>query len=197
MNAVMARQTFLKERGFDPGPIDGIFGKKTEKANQTYRGSLRFDECFVYTPASYPGGNECKGVVWHHTDGAYPGSVEWTTRLAASGAYHCIVDRVTGNRTACVPDSSRAWHAGESHFNGREYCNGFMLGIAFSGDSYKDEISEFAYQSAFEWVKLRKDKYHWTTDWMTDHRTVAPGRKNDLNPKVYEYLMERLKDVLK
>ena len=36
--------------------------------------------------------------------------------------------------------------------------------------------------SALEWLEDRWTRHGWTPDWITDHRQVAPGRKNDLCP---------------
>lgn len=40
-------QTALKRKGFDPGPIDGIAGKRTLSALNAYRQSVRLSPAFV------------------------------------------------------------------------------------------------------------------------------------------------------
>jgi peptidoglycan hydrolase-like protein with peptidoglycan-binding domain len=40
-------QTRLKESGFDPGPIDGLAGKRTLAALNAYRESIRLDPVLV------------------------------------------------------------------------------------------------------------------------------------------------------
>ncbi|NJM91517.1 MAG: hypothetical protein HC861_01540 [Rhodospirillaceae bacterium] len=45
-------QTWLKDNGFDPGPIDGLAGKRTLAALNAYRQSIRLAPVLVVTPRS-------------------------------------------------------------------------------------------------------------------------------------------------
>ena len=87
-----------------------------------------------------------------------------------------------------MPDEHVAWHSGVSSFRGRTGCNAFMLGLSFAGDTYRAPLTEAQLASALEWLEPRWTRYGWTLDWMTDHRQVAPGRKDDLNPVEWERL---------
>ncbi len=75
-----------------------------------------------------------------------------------------------------------AWHAGVSSFRGRTGCNDFLLGLSFAGDTYAAPLTDAQLDSALEWLAPRWGRHGWTLEMMTDHRQVAPGRKNDLNP---------------
>ena len=37
---VLAYQKQMKAAGFDPGPLDGIFGKKTQAADTAYKAAM-------------------------------------------------------------------------------------------------------------------------------------------------------------
>jgi N-acetylmuramoyl-L-alanine amidase len=121
-----------------------------------------------------------RGIILHHTAGSYLGSVAWCLDPKSKVTYHCIVD-LNGDRTVLAKDTDRAWHAGISSFNGIKDCNSFMLGIAVSGDTNKRRLSEFEIQSVAQWCANRMKKYNISLDWVTSHRVVSPGRKDDVS----------------
>ena len=45
---------------------------------------------------------------------------------------HCVIDR-QGALTQYVPFNKRAWHAGESSYQGKSNCNDFSVGIELEG----------------------------------------------------------------
>ena len=63
---------------------------------------------------------------------------------------HLFIDRL-GRVTQFVPFNSRAWHAGESAYRGREMCNHFSIGIELEGQD-NDEYSDIQY------VKTEEEK---------------------------------------
>ena len=91
---------------------------------------------------------------------------------------HLLIDRL-GNVTQYVPFDMRAWHAGESSFNGRHCCNDYSIGIELEGcddEIYCDaqyvalaKITELVCQ---RWQKIKKDR-------IVGHSDIAPGRKTD------------------
>ena len=137
-----------------------------------------------------------KGVVFHHSAGSFEGSLSWIKQKQSRVSYHVLV-HPDGTRHNVVPLNRRAWHAGPSRFMGRSGCNGFMVGFAFSGDTYKRTLTDAEIESATEFVLLHCDEFGWTFPWMTDHRTVSPGRKNDLNPTEWLRLQSRLERAMK
>jgi AmpD protein len=128
-----------------------------------------------------------RGVVFHHSVISYEETIALMTRAESRVSYHCLI-APDGTRCTLVPDGATAWHAGVSHFQGQDHCNGFMLGVAFAGDTYQDPLTDAQIASALEWLEPRWQARGWTREWMTDHRQVAPGRKNDLNPVEWERL---------
>jgi len=137
-------------------------------------------------------------IVLHHTSGNYEGSIDWTSRIHDDkgkrlyASYHCIIAR-DGRRTITNLDDNRAYHAGSSSFKGKSSLNGWSLGVAFERDTNTEPLQDAAIESALEYILPRMRKWNITPDWVTDHRTVAPGRKNDLAPKEYDKFMNILR----
>jgi N-acetylmuramoyl-L-alanine amidase len=110
-------------------------------------------------------------------------------------SYHAIVAR-DGNRTVLADSDERTWHAGKSEWRGRKDLNSYAIGAAFEGDTNKRELGEEELASMAEYLVPIMKRYGLTLADVTDHRTVSPGRKDDLSPKalavVKDYLAKRL-----
>ncbi|HKJ10404.1 MAG TPA: 1,6-anhydro-N-acetylmuramyl-L-alanine amidase AmpD [Gammaproteobacteria bacterium] len=94
---------------------------------------------------------------------------------------HVLIRR-DGAVVQYVPFNRRAWHAGESCFQGRCACNDFSVGIELEGtdeqpytDAQYDRLAAVikALQAAFPRIKA---------DHVVGHSDVAPGRKSDPGP---------------
>ncbi len=131
--------------------------------------------------------HERLGVVFHHTECRFDEALALMGDAAYQRSYHVII-REDGLRSTLVPDEAIAWHAGASVHQGRSRCNDFLLGVAFAGNTYRAPLTADQIASALEWLTPRWRQYGWTLDSMTDHRTVAPGRKQDLNPAEWDRL---------
>lgn len=125
--------------------------------------------------------HERLGVLVHHSGLSFEETMARLLDPASRVSYHCLI-AADGARCTLVADEHIAWHAGASTFHGRPRCNDFLLGLAFAGDTYQAPLTEAQLASALEWLVPRWDRHGWTPDWVTDHRQVAPGRKDDLNP---------------
>lgn len=104
---------------------------------------------------------------------------------------HCLIAR-NGQVTQYVPFGMRAWHAGRSHFQGRENCNDFSIGIELEG---ADDVpyAQEQYEKLAEMIILLKTTYPEITDErVVGHDTVAPGRKTDPGPAFDWQLLKRL-----
>ncbi len=94
---------------------------------------------------------------------------------------HLLIDR-KGEVTQYVPFTKRAWHAGESCFDGREVCNDFAIGIELEGCD-EEAYCEIQYTTLAKvtdmicqrWNKITKDR-------IVGHSDIAPGRKTDPGP---------------
>jgi AmpD protein len=94
---------------------------------------------------------------------------------------HCFINRI-GELTQFVPFTQRAWHAGESIFQGRENCNDYSIGIELEGT---DDIpyTDIQYQILANLIKVLQSTYtHISSDRIVGHSTVSPGRKTDPGP---------------
>ncbi len=94
---------------------------------------------------------------------------------------HLLIDRL-GNVTQYVPLTKRAWHAGESIFNGRKECNDFAIGIELEGcddeaycDVQYETLAQLTDLICQRWQKITKDR-------IVGHSDIAPGRKTDPGP---------------
>lgn len=91
---------------------------------------------------------------------------------------HLYIKR-TGEVIQFVPFSQRAWHAGESFFDGKTRCNDFSIGIELEG---ADDIlyEERQYKQLGAIIQALRQAYPAiTSDRVVGHADIAPGRKTD------------------
>jgi AmpD protein len=94
---------------------------------------------------------------------------------------HILISR-EGEIVQYVPFHRRAWHAGESSFQGSECCNDFSIGIELEGCDDKD-FEEMQYQQLANLTREIMKRYPGiTTERITGHSDIAPGRKTDPGP---------------
>lgn len=94
---------------------------------------------------------------------------------------HCFIDR-DGAVTQFVPFNQRAWHAGQSTFDGRSRCNDFSVGIELEGTDDR-EFTEAQYvQLSRVTAALMRAYPKITRDRIAGHSDIAPGRKTDPGP---------------
>ncbi|QFU75005.1 1,6-anhydro-N-acetylmuramyl-L-alanine amidase AmpD [Halioglobus maricola] len=94
---------------------------------------------------------------------------------------HLLIRR-DGERVQFVSFDERAWHAGQSCFEGRDNCNDFSIGIELEGS---DDIpyTELQYRALEEVTLLLFAAYPGMTPGrVTGHSDIAPGRKTDPGP---------------
>ena len=190
---------------------DGVYGPQTARAILTKLKSSTesntegtseesdagFQEVFKASPNVSYSTIKPEGVILHHSYGSYDGSVSWILKDVSNVSYHCIID-TDGSRTVFAKDTQRAWHAGHSSFNGTKGCNGFMLGLAFSGDTETRELTKAEIDSAVEFLLPRFKRWGWPTDLstVTTHREVSPNRKVDVDIRAEAAIMKALKKAL-
>lgn len=94
---------------------------------------------------------------------------------------HLLIKR-NGELVQFVPFNKRAWHAGESCFEGREKCNDFSIGIELEGT---DELpyEEQQYEALSDVTRALMRAYPTLQqERIVGHSTIAPGRKTDPGP---------------
>jgi N-acetyl-anhydromuramoyl-L-alanine amidase len=96
-------------------------------------------------------------------------------------AAHLLIDR-DGRVTQFVPLYARAWHAGQSRFEGRDNCNDFSIGIELEGtDEVPYTDAQYRELAAVTAALLR----HFpgiVPDRIVGHSDIAPARKTDPGP---------------
>ena len=142
--------------------------------------------------------NKIKFVIIHYT--GMQSEIESIKRLKnpkSKVSCHYLINR-KGKIIQLVKDKNIAWHAGKSNFNGRTNCNGFLLGLSFSGNTNARELTDDEVSSAIEWLVPRFEKWGWPKDLstVTTHRDISPGRKDDIDSKAEAKLRSALTAAL-
>lgn len=149
----------------------------------TFPESLRPSPNFSHVPA-----HERLGVCFHHSVMDFDSTIAHMLRPESRVSYHLLI-APDGSRARLVADDHIAWHAGVSSFQGRANCNEFLLGVSFAGDTRATPLTPPQIASALDWLALRWIRHGWTAAVMTDHRQIAPGRKDDLAPAEWNRLI--------
>ncbi|MGB5708759.1 MAG: 1,6-anhydro-N-acetylmuramyl-L-alanine amidase AmpD [Arenicellales bacterium] len=94
---------------------------------------------------------------------------------------HFLIKR-EGQLLQFVPTTMRAWHAGESCFQGCEKVNDFSIGIELEGcDTVAFEEAQYARLAAVT-QSIREAYPAITLNRIVGHSDVSPGRKTDPGP---------------
>lgn len=91
---------------------------------------------------------------------------------------HVLIKR-DGSVIQFVPFNKRAWHAGESCYQGNECCNDYSIGIELEGTD-TDLFENSQYETLVELVKdLCRHYPSITAQRIAGHSDIASGRKTD------------------
>ena len=129
-------------------------------------------------PGEFGGGNVQKFFTNQLDSAAHPYFEEIKGMEVSS---HLLIER-SGKLTQFVPFNKRAWHAGESCYEGRKACNDFSVGIELEGTDdveYTDE--QYRVLNAVI-VSLQMAYSTLANGSITGHSDIAPGRKTDPGP---------------
>jgi AmpD protein len=104
---------------------------------------------------------------------------------------HLVVSR-DGSVTQYVKFGDRAWHAGQSRFEGREACNDFSIGVELEGaDSVDYESAQYLALAGIV-AALCRAYPGLSPERLVGHCDIAPGRKTDPGPSFDWPLVHRL-----
>ena len=78
-----------------------------------------------------------------------------------------------------VSCNQRAWHAGVSHWQGKDRCNDFSIGIELEGSDITP-FTDVQYTALITLTKCLCD--HYPIQDIAGHSDIAPGRKTDPGP---------------
>lgn len=91
---------------------------------------------------------------------------------------HLLIRR-DGEVVQYVPLQKRAWHAGESCFEGRQACNDFAIGIELEGTDEMAYTDAQYRQLAAVIASIQQVYPAITSERIVGHSDIAPGRKTD------------------
>lgn len=92
---------------------------------------------------------------------------------------HFLIDR-QGRLFQLVDCDRRAWHAGVSHWQGRERCNDYSIGIELEGDD-EHAFTDAQYAALTALLNRLQQRYPHLAH-LAGHCHIAPGRKTDPGP---------------
>lgn len=91
---------------------------------------------------------------------------------------HFLIRR-HGELLQFVSGDARAWHAGVSHFFGRDRCNDFSIGIELEGNAIRPfTTAQYRVLARLTHALVRR----WPLRYVAGHSDIAPGRKEDPGP---------------
>ena len=94
---------------------------------------------------------------------------------------HFLIER-DGRVTQFVSCLERAWHAGQSCFEGRDNCNDYSLGIELEGTD-EQPFTDLQYASLVTLTRTLQQAFPLISrSRITGHEHIAPGRKTDPGP---------------
>ncbi|SEM64691.1 N-acetylmuramoyl-L-alanine amidase [Pseudomonas sp. ok272] len=128
-------------------------------------------------------------VVVHYTSASLERSLALLTHGEVSSHY-LIGDDKNGTIYKLVDENYRAWHAGESEWQGRTWLNSSSIGIEIVNPGYRDmptgrvwyPYSEAQVQSLIVLIKDINKRYGISPRHVIGHSDIAPLRKLDPGP---------------
>ncbi len=134
--------------------------------------------CIALPPNEYGG----EGVEQLFTNQLNPNEHPYYHDIADLKVSAHVLIRRCGEFVQFVNFDQRAWHAGQSCFEGRESCNDFSIGIELEGTD-TDSYEVVQYEQLAMVSRLLLDYYPtMSLSRITGHETIAPGRKTDPGP---------------
>jgi len=94
---------------------------------------------------------------------------------------HLLIER-SGKLVQFVSFCDRAWHAGQSCFDGRDNCNDYSIGIELEGTD-EEPYTDKQYLALSAVTGLLLEHYaQLKLDRIVGHSDISPGRKTDPGP---------------
>lgn len=116
-------------------------------------------------------------VVIHYTEIPFEEAVEKFSHEANKVSCHYII-RDNGDIYSIINDSKRAWHAGNSYWQGKDKVNDFSIGIELD-NSGKEPFSEQLIYSLINLCRFLERKHNIKPENFIGHSDIAPDRKID------------------
>lgn len=118
-------------------------------------------------------------VILHATAGGKESSLEWLCNPESKVSAHYLIDEL-GAIYHLVHEQNEAWHAGQSIWRDRAYCNGFSVGIELvNPNDGKTPYSDAQMIACANLVVPICLEHGISADNVIGHKDIAPGRKTD------------------
>lgn len=175
------------------GWFSNIFKRAPKRAKKTRR---KYSTTFHLSP-NCSGLIKPKYIILHHSDGSFEGTKDWILKKESKVSYHYLIDS-DGSRIQFVPNDKKAWHAGKSSWKPSgssrvdRNLNSMSIGIAFYGNTYDRTPCEDEIDSVAGLCETLQKQFDIPKENVLTHGMVAPRRKDDCSPHVYELVMERI-----
>ena len=125
-----------------------------------------------------PAGCKPTLIVIHGTVGSDSGDLGWIRDPASKVSYHYLIQR-TGKTHRIVRPEQRAWHAGDSVWDGKKNCNDYAIGIGLSNLGDGEAYTGSQYRSAGGLCAILMREYDIPLERIVGHYHISPGRKTD------------------
>jgi len=133
----------------------------------------------ISLPPGHYGGPEIDQLFTNRLDaGAHP----YFSAIAGLRVSSHLLVRRDGELVQYVPFNLRAWHAGESCYDGCSACNDFSIGIELEGQDHEAYTDAQYERLAAVLAALIGIFPNLSAERVAGHSDVAPGRKTDPGP---------------
>jgi AmpD protein len=119
------------------------------------------------------------GVIELFTNRIDPGAHPYYQVLRGLKVSAHFLIRRDGQMIQFVSCEKRAWHAGESCWQGKSRCNDFSIGVELEGSDTKP-FTDLQYEALAALTQALQSRYPITG--IVGHSDIAPGRKTDPGP---------------
>jgi len=130
----------------------------------------------ISLPPNQYGGN---GVIELFTNKLNPEEHPYYAEIASLKVSSHFFIRRDGQLIQFASCLDRAWHAGQSNWQGRERCNDFSIGIELEGSDF-EPFEAIQYEVLNCLINALKSSYPIAA--ITGHSDIAPNRKTDPGP---------------
>lgn len=130
----------------------------------------------ISLPPNQYGGN---GVIELFTNKLNPQEHPYYAEIASLKVSSHFFIRRDGQLIQFASCLDRAWHAGQSNWQGRERCNDFSVGIELEGSDF-EAFEPVQYEVLNRLINALKNTYPIAA--ITGHSDIAPNRKTDPGP---------------
>jgi len=127
----------------------------------------------ISLPPNQYGGN---GVIELFTNQLNPDEHPYYAEIAHLKVSSHFFIRRDGELIQFASCNDRAWHAGASHWQGRERCNDISIGVELEGSDF-EAFEPIQYETLKTLIASIKARY--PIQAITGHSDIAPGRKTD------------------